>query len=336
MAHKKIFTEALEDVYSDRLKRKDGFVEVPTSVFIEKVDVYAPDLPNIDFYILKENKFEVLKSAQESYSPLVLSMHDYIWIKEEYIEHVRSHVEGIILKPNDATNALPSGKRMEILRRSAIKVVENLFEKPSPEKINKSIKVVKSFVFLIMKDPKAYLLLTRLSSHDPYTLQHSVGTAVNAIILGKKLKIDKETELNDLGLAGLLHDIGKVRVRKEIINKAGPLTEEEWEEIKKHSREGYEIVKDNSRINFKSKRAILEHHESRNGTGYPQVLKAHQIDLYSKIISICDIFNAITSDRSYAKAKPIYDAFDFMKNNLEHKIDMEIFKELVLIYGGKI
>ncbi len=336
MALKKGFVEALEDVYSDTLRRKEKHVEIPTSIFIEKVDVYMPSLPSIPFYILKGDRFEILKPAQESYSPLVLSLHDFIWVKEEHLEPIQKHVEGIIVKPNDASNALPAEKRAEILRRSAIKVVENLFTNPSPENINKSIKVVRSFVYVMMKDPKAYLLLMRLSSHDPYTLQHSVGTAVNSIILGKKVGLEKEADLHDLGLAGLLHDIGKVRIRKEVINKTGPLTDLEWEEMRQHSREGYNIVKENPKISFRAKRAILEHHESRNGTGYPQGLKEAQIDIFSKIVCISDIFNALTTDRTYSKAKTIFEAFEFMKDNLEHKIDTDIFKELVLIYGGHL
>src|SRR6185437_665742 len=112
---------------------------------------------------------------------------------------------------DSSTSQLPMEKRMEVLRRSAMKVVEDLFENPSTENIDRSVKVVSSFVYVLMKDPKAYLFLSRLSSHDPYTLQHSVGASVNSIILARKIGISNEQDLQDVGLGGLLHDIGKVK-----------------------------------------------------------------------------------------------------------------------------
>ncbi len=330
------YTEALEAVYADRLNRKQGYVEIPISLFIDKVDVNMPSIPEIAFYQFKGEKAEVIKPATQAYSPLALSLHETIWIKAEDLELLRRFVESVILKPSDSAGAFPSEKRMEILRRSAIMIMDDLFIEPSPENINKSVKVVRSFVYVMMKEPKAYLLLIKLSSHDPYTLQHSVGTAVNAIILAKKLGITAENELLDIGMAGLLHDIGKVRIKKEIINKAGPLNEQEWEEMRQHSKEGYEIVKDNPNLSERTKKAILEHHEDKVGTGYPNGLKLEQLDVFSKIVSICDIFNALTTDRTYAKARTAFEAFQFMRDKLGHKIDDDIFKQLVLVYGGKI
>jgi len=226
-------------------------------------------------------------------------------------------------------------KRMETLRRTSMIVVEDLFQNPSPENIEKSRKVVGSFVYVLMKEPKAYLLLAKLSSHDPYTLQHSVGTAVNAIILARKIGIHDEAQLNEVGLAGLLHDIGKVGIKKEIINKQGPLNEYEWEEMRHHPQLGYDLVKDNPDVPEATKRAILEHHEEPGGTGYPNRLRNGQISTYARIVCISDIFNALTTDRSYSHARTPYDAFHFIREKLGHKVDHELFKNLVLVYGGK-
>ncbi|HUP57782.1 MAG TPA: HD domain-containing phosphohydrolase, partial [Bdellovibrionota bacterium] len=221
-------------------------------------------------------------------------------------------------------------------RRSAMMVCEDLFENPTKENITRSTKVVGSFVYLLMKEPQSYLLLSKLSSHDPYTLQHSVGASVATIILGKKIGMTNEKELLELGMAGLLHDIGKVKVKKEIINKNGPLDELEWEEMRQHSNEGYELVKGHPELSDRTKRAILEHHEDKTGTGYPRGLRASETDIFSRIVCICDIFNALTTDRTYSKARTPFDAFQLMREKLGHKIDQELFKHLVLIYGGKI
>jgi putative nucleotidyltransferase with HDIG domain len=327
--------DALEAVYTGRLNRREGHIEIPTSLFVEQVDVNMPTLPPLALFVLKDGKFEVLKAADRPYSPLVLSLHETVWARDDQEPMLRRYAEGMIIQPTANEKEGGAEKRMEVLRRSAIVTVQELFENPSPENIAKSTRVVSSFVYVLMRDPKAYLLLTKLSSHDPYTLQHSVGTAVNSIILGRKMGINVESDLLELGLGGLLHDIGKVKVKKEIINKNGPLDELEWEEMRQHSGEGFNIVKDNAQLSDRTKRAILEHHEDKTGTGYPHGKKWVDIDPYAKIVCICDIFNALTTNRSYSTARTPFEAFQMMREKMMHKIDDEIFKHLVLVYGGK-
>ena len=327
--------QALERVNANRVNRKDGYCEVPTALFVERIDVNMPELPPVAFYVPKNGKQEILKSANQGYSTLALSLHPAIWVEEKDFELLRKYAEATILNGGPA-GALSPEKRMESLRKSAMLVVEDLFENPTRENINRSIKVVGSFVYVLMKDPKAYLLLTKLSSHDPYTLQHSVGTAVNSIILAKKIGIKEEIELLEVGTAGLLHDIGKVKVKKEIINKNGPLDELEWEEMRQHSAEGFAIVKDDPNLTERTKRAILEHHEDRNGTGYPHQKKYTEVDLFSKIVCLCDVFNALTTNRSYSNARTPFEAFNFIREKLMHKVDEELFRQLVMVYGGEV
>ena len=331
---------ALELVYAGRTAKRDGYCEIPTNVFVDKIDVDMPDLPPVAFYKFNGNVPEQIRAPDQPYSPLALSLHPTIWIREEEMPVVRAFAEHLILGNHgvspDEEPKLPMEKRMETLRRSAILVTEDLFAHPTPENINKSVKMVGSFVYVIMKDPKAYSFLSKLSSHDPYTLQHSVGTSVHCIILGRKVGILNEGELTELGMAGLLHDIGKTKVKKEIINKNGPLDELEWEEMRAHSTEGYDLVKDNQALSDRTKRAILEHHEDKNGTGYPGGKKIADVDIFSRIVCLCDIFNALTTDRSYSKARSPYEAFQLMREKLSHKIDDALFKELVMIYGGNL
>jgi HD-GYP domain-containing protein (c-di-GMP phosphodiesterase class II) len=335
---------ALELVYAGRTNKRAGYCEVPTTVFVDKIDVNMPELPAVSFYQLTGDKAERIRSPDQPYSPLALSLHASVWVREDEMDTVRAFAENLIVggnpgssaKPDASAPTLPTEKRMETLRKAALLVVEDLFDHPSPENIQKSTKMVGSFVYVIMKDPKAYSLLAKLSSHDPYTLQHSVGTSVHCIILGKKIGMTDEKELTELGMAGLLHDIGKTQVKKEIINKNGPLDELEWEEMRGHSSFGYEIIKDVTELSDRTKRAVLEHHEDKNGTGYPAGKKTAEVDIFSRIVCLCDIFNALTTDRTYSKARTPYDAFQFMREKLVHKIDDELFKSLVLIYGGKV
>ncbi len=332
----KSFFQILETLWNNALARRGGYSQIPTSLFVSRIDVNMPAIPPLDLFLENpDGTFKLLRSHDEPYSPLALSVHPHVWILEKDLRAIKLHAEAQSLAPDRLTAPnVPAEQRAQELRKTAIRVIEDLFENPSPENIQRSNKVVSSFVYLLMKDPKAYLLLSKLSSHDPYTLQHSVGTSVAAIILGKKVGITDENDLNTLGLAGLLHDIGKTTVSREIINKNGPLDEDEWEEMKQHASEGYRIIHDIPGIDERTKRAILEHHEGCDGGGYPQGLKADQMHLFSKIVAICDIFNGLTTDRTYSKARSPFDAFRYIRDNLHAKVDEAIFKQLVLIYGG--
>lgn len=324
---------ALEQVLAGKLESHEGHYKIPTTLFVPKVDIQMPPLPPVAFYELDASgEFKILRERERPFSALALSSRDFIYVPASDLQVLREHAQSQIA----SSTAVPVEERMKTLRKAALAVTEDLFKDPSQENIAKSSKVVGSFVYVIMKDPKAYLLLAKLSSHDPYTLQHSVGAAVNSVILGRKIGIRDEKELVELGMAGLLHDIGKVKVDKNIINKQGPLDEEEWEEMRQHALMGYEIVKDKPDVGDRAKRAILEHHEDKNGTGYPHHRKLLDLDIFSRIVAVGDIYNALTTDRSYSKARTPFEAFQLMKEKLVHKIDDELFRNLVKIYGGDV
>lgn len=258
-----------------------------------------------------------------------------IFIAHEDISSYTTYVESILSKLPPST-LLADTKKVELLRGSAIGVMRDIFNEPTPENINRGVKAVSGFVYVLMKDPKAYTMLLNLSNHDQYTLQHSVGVATNAIILANKVGMTDEKSLIEIGVGGLLHDIGKTKVNPAIINKQGPLTEEEWAEMKQHAKWGYEMIQDNPDVGTRAKLAIMQHHEEPAGTGYPLGLKNDQIDLFAKIVTISDIYNALTTDRSYSKAKLPFEAFRIIKEKLGHKIDDALFESLVLVYGGKV
>lgn len=257
-----------------------------------------------------------------------------LYIQRADVAAFTQYVESLIDEVQVASPMVDEQK-VTNLRNNAVGVMKEIFDAPTPENIEKGVKVVSGFVYTLMKDPKAYQMLLSLSSHDHYTLQHSVGVATNSIILAKKIGINDEAALIEVGVGGLLHDIGKTKVPKEIINKKGPLDESEWSIMKQHAMYGYDILKDNPNVGTRAKLAVLQHHEDPNGGGYPMGLKGNEIDLYAKIVALSDIFNAITTDRSYSKAKPPFEAFVLIKSKLSHRVDSKLFEALVLIYGGK-
>ena len=146
--------------------------------------------------------------------------------------------------------------------------------------------------------------LRSLRKMDEYTFQHSVSVCVLAIKMGQTMKIPNQ-HLKSLGVAGLLHDIGKSRIPPAILNKAGGLSSEERKQIVCHPIFGYEIVKnmrfEDSRIGI----SVLQHHEHLDGKGYPLGVSNGDIHLFSRIVSVADVFDALTSERLYRHRLPI-------------------------------
>ncbi len=143
-------------------------------------------------------------------------------------------------------------------------------------------------------------MLHGIRDYDDMTYVHSLNVSLICSIFGAWLKLPAD-EIRILTLAGLLHDIGKMLVPREILTKANKLTEEEYDLIKQHSIKGYQALKDHP-FDIRIKYAALMHHERCDGSGYPNGFKSEQIEEFSKIIAIADVYDAMTSNRHYRKA----------------------------------
>lgn len=150
--------------------------------------------------------------------------------------------------------------------------------------------------------------LNKIRVVDEYTYTHCINVSLYSMLIGKWLGLP-ESEIKLLVMAGILHDVGKAKIPLEILNKRGPLTKEEFEVIKKHPLYGFEIVKDNPGISKKVKEAVLMHHEKENGTGYPFGIRGTSISSFAKIVTIADVFDALTSERVYKERQTPFDTF---------------------------
>jgi putative nucleotidyltransferase with HDIG domain len=160
--------------------------------------------------------------------------------------------------------------------------------------------------------------LNKLRSVDEYTYTHSLNVGILAMMLARWLRLD-ENGIRQACYAGVLHDIGKTRVSSEILNKPGKLTEAEFDEIKRHSAEGYMILQNNPTISEHIRQGVLMHHERIDGTGYPTGATAGKIHINGKIIAIADIFDAMVSDRCYHKRDCPFDVLEhFETQGLGH------------------
>lgn len=161
------------------------------------------------------------------------------------------------------------------------------------------------------------------NQHDEYLLKHSIEVGVLSAMIGKWLNLS-EKDVFDLATAGILHDIGKIKVPKYIINKPGQLTEQEYEIAKKHADYGYDFLTSDGSFNDAICKGVLHHHERFNGSGYPNRLKGQAIPLYARIIGIADVFNALISDRVYQIKTSPFLAADVVKAMSFDELDPEI------------
>jgi HD-GYP domain-containing protein (c-di-GMP phosphodiesterase class II) len=221
-------------------------------------------------------------------------------IEQEGIRHLVLH--NVVLVEKETGKDLKAGKkRASEVFKDAVDTVQEMVQTmhfgqlSSVRKVNS---VVQTMVDNILDNRDALMGLTCLKMHDEYTFAHSVNTSILAASLGTFLSFDKP-QIAALGMAGLMHDIGKAAVPLEIINKPGKLTDEEWNQMKRHPVEGALVLVDNPGVSRLAMVAAFEHHQHGGTRGYPQVSIQHERHPFSQIVAIADAYEALTAARVY-------------------------------------
>lgn len=166
-----------------------------------------------------------------------------------------------------------------------------------------------------IKEKQLREIMSSLKKYDKYTYEHSLRVAKLSLIMGEQLHFNTD-ECNQIYLAGLLHDIGKIEIPIDIINKSGELSKEEYRIIKEHPMKGYNIMKKYN-IDASVLNGILSHHERLNGEGYPFNLKGPDISLQARILGVVDSFDAMTSERTYNEKMTYDESLRILLNNTE-------------------
>ena len=159
-------------------------------------------------------------------------------------------------------------------------------------------KLVEEISDSVSRNPGALISLARLKTADDYTYMHSVAVCALMIALSKQLNLD-EIQTRSAGIAGLLHDLGKALMPMDVLNKPGKLTDEEFAIIKTHPEEGHKLLLGSTGADAIALDVVLHHHEKTDGSGYPKHMKDKEISLFAKMGAVCDVYDAITSNRPY-------------------------------------
>jgi len=184
----------------------------------------------------------------------------------------------------------------------------------------------------VARNPGAIISLARLKTADDYTYMHSVAVCAMMVALAKQLRLD-EAQTRSCGLAGLLHDLGKVAMPIEVLNKPGKLTDSEFDIIKSHPTEGYKMLMASSAVEPMSLDVVLHHHEKMDGTGYPERFAGDQISLHAKMAAVCDVYDAITSNRPYKSGWDPAESLRKMAEWANGHFDMRVFQAFVKSMG---
>ncbi|MGE0483345.1 MAG: HD-GYP domain-containing protein [Gammaproteobacteria bacterium] len=186
----------------------------------------------------------------------------------------------------------------------------------------------------VLRNPGALISLARLKNQDDYTYMHSVAVCGLMIALARQLGLD-EAQVREIGLAGLIHDVGKARVDLDVLNKPGKLTDAEFEHIKSHPQAGYELLAEGGTAGAIPLDVCLHHHEKVDGTGYPHRLDDSTLTLFARMGAVCDVYDAITSDRPYKAgwdpATAVRKMYDWSKGHFDAKV-FQAFVKTVGIY----
>jgi len=183
----------------------------------------------------------------------------------------------------------------------------------------------------VMRNPGALISLARLKTSDDYTFMHSVAVCALMIALSRQLGLSEE-QTRDAGMAGLLHDLGKALMPHAVLSKPGKLTDAEFAVIKTHPEEGHKLLLTGQGISDMVKDVCLHHHEKVDGSGYPKGLNGEGISLFAKMGAVCDVYDAITSNRPY---KAGWDPAESIKRMAEWKghFDPQVFQAFVKSLG---
>lgn len=211
---------------------------------------------------------------------------------------VETFSPGSIPQPGENARTLRFAKRFFTQSMDCTKRVMAGAHSGKPVALDEARQLIGRLIATVEANRNVVRLLSVLKAYDEYTFTHSLNVAAMGVLFGKHLGLTGK-QLETLGLAGLLHDVGKCLLPQEIVNKPGRLTDDEFEVMKNHTVLGFEYIKDQPGVPAPAVVGVLQHHERLDGTGYPRHMTGREIAGVSRILSVLDVYDALTSDRVY-------------------------------------
>ncbi|MGZ3690491.1 MAG: HD-GYP domain-containing protein [Pseudobdellovibrio sp.] len=280
-------------------------------------------------YVLVDGKLiTYLLSGEKLAKEKIERLHEKDSGESFYINSADKQLYRDYVKGSMNSDKISNDVKAGILRESSIAILEELFETPDVAKaLAESKPIIGELLDFMENAPESIGNLISLTGHDFYTYNHSFDVSIYSLGLGQVLGFDKKT-LEELGQSSLFHDIGKRNVPLEILCKKGPLSDEEWTQMRLHPTYGLKILNEHKDISDAIKAACYEHHESWSGGGYPQDLSGHEIHPFGRLVSLTDTYDAMTTQRSYNSPMKPSQALQMMKDKLSGRYDPEMLNAM--------
>lgn len=222
---------------------------------------------------------------------------------------------------------------------TSLKTVQTVFEDVlSPDSVSTTSaipednielvkKVIDALMHTLSSSEELLYHVTEVMGVDEYTYRHSVNVTILSILTAKAMGY-AESEIKEIALGALLHDIGKALVPGNLIKKKGRLTSEEETIMKEHPRFGYELVKNIDSLPKSVKDIVRLHHEKLDGSGYPNQISGLAIPRHVRLVTVCDMYDAMTTTRTYRKRMPLHTALEILMKDAVYKIDPEVYRQM--------
>lgn len=307
------FSIPLETLRIDVVTDFDLYLDVPDR---------APVLYRQASMAFTEEVCRRLRSARADHLLVLRSQRD------AYDRYVEGHLSEIL-----KDERIPLDDRSGMLYASSRFVMEQAMRDPrSGNLLGRAHQLVEHSAGFLRGHRTALRSLMRLTSYDYYTYTHSVNVFLFSLALAQRLGHGEEA-VREFGLGALLHDIGKSRIDIGIVNCRGKLNDAQWQEMRKHPEYGHTILKEMGVTSEVVLDVTRHHHEKLAGNGYPDRLKGQEVSHWSRLLTVCDIFDALTTRRSYKDAMHSFPGLKLMRDEMAGEIDMEIFRVFVAMLG---
>lgn len=276
---------------------------------------------------------EEIRLLQEACKHVWVDSQRTVGVKQQIIEnHAQAaELQPIVGKVNFSQEVDQASPVWHAAREESLRLLESV--RMGQELDVKAVKaVVRECVDSILRNPAAMLWLARIKNSDYYTAEHSLRVAILAIALGRELGLP-DYQLEQIGVCGMLHDVGKIKVPSAILNKPGALTAEELRIMQSHAIEGRRLLMSNQQVTPATVDVAYSHHERLDGKGYPRGLDARRIPYFAKIIAVVDAYDAINSDRVYSKGKSSLESLRILFDAANSHFDEEIVGHFIRLIG---
>lgn len=241
-------------------------------------------------------------------------------------------VKKVVKKSVSLQEELVAAKRIHKATKEAVKLMFDEVRMGKAVDLEEAAVLADEISQSMERNSSALLNLARLKNTDEYTYLHSVAVCILMIALGKQLGMKGDT-LKQAGIAGLLHDVGKMSIPSKVLNKPGRLTDEEFKIVKSHPQKGWEILNASFEVSEQVLDVCLHHHERVDGKGYPHQLSGDALSLFARMGAVCDVYDAISSDRCYKKGWSPAESIRKMAAWKDGHFDEKVFHAFVKTIG---